>query len=270
MTTPLIILSGLVKRYGAFTAVEDLSLEVAEGEVFALLGPNGAGKTTTIRLLMGILQPTAGRVQILGMDCGVDRATIMQHVGYVPDEPEFYDYLRARELLQFVGQMHGLAAGELTERIGELAGQLDLTDVLEEFAVNFSHGMKKKLAAASALLHRPKLLILDEPTNGLDPYATRTMHELIARHADAGGSVFLSTHLLDQAERLSDRVGILVGGHLRACGNLEELRRQVESDASLEEVFFALTSTDQAPPPSSPNGQAAPSASPPPEAKGQG
>ncbi|MGH7163715.1 MAG: ABC transporter ATP-binding protein, partial [Planctomycetota bacterium] len=200
-------LRGLSKRYGAFDAVSAIDLDVARGEICALLGPNGAGKTTTIRMLMGLLQPTGGAARILGLDCFSRREEVMRHVGYLPDEPVFYDYLRGREILRFVGEMRGFPGVECDRRTAPLVERLDLADALEEYAVNYSKGMKKKLALVCALFFDASLLILDEPTDGLDPYATRALHELVRERAARGTSVFYSTHILDQAERLCHRVG---------------------------------------------------------------
>ena len=236
----LIEINSLTKRYGPFEAVADLSLAIATGDLFALLGPNGAGKTTTIRMLMGILQPTTGTARIAGLDCFSQRVEVMQRVGYLPDEPVFYDYLRGREILRFVGEMHGLGLSEIDARANPLAERLELTGDLDEFAVNYSKGMKKKLALICAFLHDPQLLILDEPTNGLDPFATRTLHDLVREAIASGKTVFLSTHLLDQAERLCNRAAILFKGRLAGAGTIAELRRDLRPDSSLEEIFFAL------------------------------
>ena len=237
---------GLGKRYGRFEAVQELDLEVHRGEVFAFLGPNGAGKTTTIRMLMGILQPSSGSARIGGLDCFADRAEVKRAVGYLPDDPIFYDYLRGRELIQFVGEMHGLNRREIIKRSAPLIERFELKEALEEYAVNYSRGMKKKLGMICALLHDPALLILDEPTSGLDPLASRLLHELIRERAALGHSVFFSTHLLDQAEKLCDRVGILFKGKKVADGALEELRKNLAEGGSLEAVFFAVTSPDAA------------------------
>ncbi len=228
----------LSKTYGDFVALDGLTISVEEGEVFTLLGPNGAGKTTAIRMLMGILQPTRGAATIGGLDCFRERAETKRLVGYVPDEPIFYDYLRGSEILRFVGQMHGLRPTQVQERLEPLLARLDLKDALGEFAVNYSKGMKKKLAVLCALLHDPRFLILDEPTNGLDPFATRELHELMRERAGAGCAVFFSTHLLDQAEKLCDRIAILHRGKLAALGTLEHLRGKLHGEGSLEDVFF--------------------------------
>jgi ABC-2 type transport system ATP-binding protein len=238
-----LVLAGLSKRYGAFLAVDALDLAVGRGEVFGFLGPNGAGKTTTIRMLMGILVPTAGSAHIEGRSCQSERVEVVRRTGYLPDNPVFYDYLRGREILEFVGQMHGLPADAARAASARLLGELDLAGAAEEFAVNYSTGMRKKLALACALIHDPSVLILDEPTNGLDPRASRQVQDRIRAAAAAGKTVFLSTHLLDMAERLCHRIGIIDGGRLVALGTVAELRRQQQAAAgtSLEEVFLKVT-----------------------------
>ena len=244
----VIRIEGLGKRFGEFDAVVGLDLEVVRGEILALLGPNGAGKTTTMRMLMGILQPTAGMASIDGLDCFGQRPEVMRRVGYLPEEPIFYDYLRGREIIGFVGEMHGLPHNEIVAASEPLVEKLDLGDALEEYAANYSRGMKKKLALICALMHDPLVLLLDEPTDGLDPYATRTVHELMRERARRGQSVFFSTHLLDQAERLCDRVAVLFKGKLAAVGRLDELRGNLSKDSSLEEIFFSVTREDSATP----------------------
>jgi len=239
-TIALAEIENLTKRYGSFEAVTNLSFSVSAGEIFALLGPNGAGKTTTIRMLMGILVPTSGTARINGLDCFADRVEVKRSVGYLPDEPLFYDYLRGSELIRFTGEMHGLSRTEIERRTATLLQRLELTDALEEFAVNYSRGMKKKLALVCAMLHDPALLILDEPTNGLDPFATRVLHEIIREKAAQGKTIFFSTHLLDQAERLCTQIGIMTKGRLAAHGTLAELRSKCAADSSLEQIFFSV------------------------------
>jgi len=236
----LVEIQDLTKIYGAFEAVKDLNLSVSYGEIFALLGPNGAGKTTTIRMLMGILAPTFGSAKIEGLDCFRDRVEVKRRVGYLPDEPVFYDYLRGSEIIRFSGEMHGLTRAEIERRSRPLLEKLELTDALEEFATNYSKGMKKKLALICAMLHDPALLILDEPTNGLDPFATRALHEVIREKAAAGNTIFFSTHLLDQAEKLCTKIAIVAKGRLAAYGTLDELRSRQSTDSSLEEIFFSV------------------------------
>ena len=242
-SAPLLQLSGLTKRYGTTTAVTGLDLSLEAGEIVALLGPNGAGKTTTLRMLMGQLQPTQGTARIGGLDCFSQRAETMRQVGYLPDEPVFHEYLSGRELLRFVGSMHGLDAASLGGEAAKWVERLDLGEAIDDYATNYSKGMKKKLALALALLHRPRLLILDEPANGLDPYATRTLLEVLAEQAAAGTAILFSTHLLDQAERLCHRAAIIARGALVATGTVDELRRQATDGGSLEQAFFALTAT---------------------------
>jgi ABC-2 type transport system ATP-binding protein len=239
-TSNLVEIQALTKTYGAFDAVKELTLSVSFGQIFALLGPNGAGKTTTIRMLMGILAPTSGAARIDGLDCFRDRVEVKRRVGYVPDEPIFHDYLRGSEIIRFSGEMHGLTRAEIANRTQTLLQQLELSDALEEFAVNYSRGMKKKLALVCAMIHDPALLILDEPTNGLDPFATRALHELIRANAASGKTIFFSTHLLDQAEKLCTQIAIITKGRLAAHGTLEELRARLTDDSSLEEIFFSV------------------------------
>jgi ABC-2 type transport system ATP-binding protein len=239
-THNLIEIQGLSKTYGAFEAVKNLNLSVSRAQIFALLGPNGAGKTTTIRMLMGILAPTSGWGRIAGLDCFRDRAEVKRWVGYLPDEPVFYDYLRGGEIIRFSGEMHGLSRDEIDRRAQPLVEQLELSDALQEFAANYSRGMKKKLALTCAMLHDPSLLILDEPTNGLDPFATRALHGIIRAKVAEGRTILFSTHLLDQAEKLCTQIAILARGRLVANGTLAELRARLATDSSLEEIFFSL------------------------------
>jgi ABC-2 type transport system ATP-binding protein len=235
----------LTKTYGDVAAVRELDLTVGRGEVFAFLGPNGAGKTTTIRMMMGILVPTRGRVSIDGLDCHADALAVKRRVGYLPDNPFFYDYLRAREILAFVGEMHGLSRGEAARRAETLLHELALDDAAEEFAVNYSAGMKKKLALACALIHDPAVLILDEPTNGLDPRAAREVQERLRLGAEQGKTIFLSTHLLNMAERLCSRVGIIHKGRLVEAGPLHAVQQKVVPGGTLEDVFFELTPAEE-------------------------
>lgn len=239
-TGPLLQIEQLCKRYGRFRAVDDLTLDVRAGEILALLGPNGAGKTTTIRMLMGILVPSQGSARICGFDCFTERAAVMEHTGYLPDEPVFYEHLRGDEIIRFCGEMRGMRDDEITASMHEFTERLELGDALGEFAVNYSMGMKKKLALLCAMMHRPSVLLLDEPTNGLDPVVTRALLALIREVAAAGTAVLYSTHLLDQADRLCDRVGILHQGRLAALGTPADLRAQLAPGGSLEDVFFQV------------------------------
>ena len=242
----MIAFDKLTKQYGSFSAVHDLTFAVEGGEVFGFLGPNGAGKTTTIRMLMGILVPSAGRATIDGLDCQVERVEVKRRVGYLPDAPIFYDFLRGREILEFVAEMHGQARGDARRNAARLMEELAIEDASEEYAVNYSMGMKKRLGLACALIHDPSVLILDEPTNGLDPRAAREVQVLLKANAARGKTIFLSTHLLDMAERLCTRLGIIHKGGLVAVGELEALRREVVPGGTLEEVFLKATQPDDA------------------------
>jgi ABC-2 type transport system ATP-binding protein len=238
-TDPALAIENLSKTFGDFRAVTEVSLAVRAGEIVALLGPNGAGKTTTIRMLMGILRPTAGTARIAGRDCFADRVEVKRHVGYLPDEPVFHDYLRGRELLAFVAAMHGVPAAEAEARNRPLIERLDIGD---------SRGMKKKLALICGLVHDPLLLILDEPTSGLDPLACRVVRDLLRERAAAGHAVFYSTHVLSEAEALCQRAAILMKGRVAAAGDLASLRGDLAAGGSLEDVFFAVAakSVDEA------------------------
>jgi len=244
-TATAIRTANLTKHFGQFSAVENLTVDVHAGEVFGFLGPNGAGKTTTIKMLMGMLVPTSGSEQIGGLDCFAQRVEVKRLVGYLPDVPVFYDYLRGREILRFMGQMHGIERKELEGRQQKLLERLGLAEAQEEYAINYSMGMKKKLALTCALIHEPPVLILDEPTNGLDPRASRQIQSLISESAAEGRTIFLSTHLLGMAEKLCHRVGIIDRGHLAAVGTTSELQGTLAPGGSLEEVFFAVTAPDE-------------------------
>jgi ABC-2 type transport system ATP-binding protein len=237
----MIEFQGLSKTYGGFDAVKPLSMTVRRGEVFGFLGPNGAGKTTTIRMMMGILVPSAGKVLIDGLDCHAEATEVKRRVGYLPDTPIFYDYLRGREILQFVGEMHGYSHAESAERGARLIAEFGLQEAGEDYAVNYSLGMKKRLGLACALIHEPAVLILDEPINGLDPRASREVQERLLAAAAKGVTIFVSTHLLDMAEKLCDRVGIIHRGELAATGTLDEIRAKAATSGSLEDVFLKIT-----------------------------
>ncbi|HEX5656881.1 MAG TPA: ABC transporter ATP-binding protein [Polyangiales bacterium] len=243
----LLEVSALTKRFGAFTAVDALDLHVDRGEMFGLLGVNGAGKTTTMRMLMGILRASAGSARIAGLDCFHDRVEVKRHVGYLPDEPAFQDYLRGREIVRFVGEMHGLSGSEIATRASRLLEPLALGDALDEFAVNYSRGMKKKLALVCAMLHSPALLILDEPTSGLDPLAMRSLNAILHDYVEAGATVVLSSHQLDHVQTICERIAIMSAGTLAAVGTLSELRARASAESSLEEIFFAITEPQEAP-----------------------
>ncbi|MFH1074260.1 MAG: ABC transporter ATP-binding protein [Candidatus Firestonebacteria bacterium] len=230
----------LTRKYGDFTAVNALNLKVKKGEIFGFLGPNGAGKTTTIKMFAGILIPTSGEAKIKGLSCHPERHEIMKFTGYLPDELAYYDYLKGSEILEFVARMHDISAAEAKTKAQALFERLALSDASEEYASNYSRGMKKKLGLACALIHSPEVIIMDEPTSGLDPIASREITGLIQELASKGVTIFLSTHLLNQAEKLCHRVGIIDQGILKAVGTVAELREVLAPGGSLEEVFFAV------------------------------
>lgn len=233
----------LTKSFGPKTAVNAVSLRVEGGEVMGFLGPNGSGKTTTIRLLMGLLRPTSGRASILGRDCHADAVALKRDVGYLPDEPFLYPYLTGREILELVAGLHGMAAPESRRRAGELCERLGLGAAATAYTVTYSLGMKKRLALAMALIHEPRVLIMDEPTNGLDPKGAREMRVTIAELAAQGRTIFLSTHLLEAAEKLCHRVAIIRDGALQAVGAPADLRARfaASADATLEDLFLRVT-----------------------------
>jgi ABC-2 type transport system ATP-binding protein len=243
MLSGMISIENLNKSYGNFAAVKNLNLKIGNGEVFGFLGPNGAGKTTTIRMLMGILVPTSGRAVIEGMDCQKQSAEVKHKIGYLPDNPIFYDYLKGREILEFVGEMQGLTRASARNRTAELLYLFQLQEAAEEFAINYSTGMRKKLGLAMALVHQPPVLILDEPTNGLDPRAAVEVKDFLTQAAGRGTTIFLSTHLLDMAQKLCHRVGIIDHGKLVAVGRWEELRETLMPGGSLEDLYFKVTAS---------------------------
>ena len=236
----MIRVEGVEKRYGSFQALHRLDLHVRPGEVFGFLGPNGAGKTTTIRMFAGVLLPSAGRILIDGVDLAVDPVESKRRVGYVPDRPYLYEKLTAREFLRFIGRIYGMAPDDVERRSRQLLEDNQLYDRADELIEAYSHGMKQRLVLSAALLHDPKALIVDEPMVGLDPHGARRIKALFRRLADEGRTVFLSTHSLDVAEEVCDRVGILYRGRLVALGTVEEILRD-RTGANLEEVFLQIT-----------------------------
>lgn len=232
----------LCKRFGALTAVDGLDLEVQPGELFGFLGPNGAGKTTTIRMLTGLLRPTAGRVFIGGYDVQREPVRAKAMLGYVPDEPVLYEKLTGREFLTFMADLYRVDGRRREKRISELLELFDLVDRADDLIQSYSRGMRQKIAVAGALVHDPRVLILDEPTVGLDPRSARVLKDILRALAARGVAVFMSTHVLEIAERMCTRVGIIDRGRLIACGTMGELRaRAREASATLEDIFLKLT-----------------------------
>jgi len=240
-TSPLIEMRQLVKRYGEKAAVDGVSLEVHGGEIFGFLGPNGAGKTTTIKVIVGLLQPTSGTVRVGGHDVQKEPLQAKASSGYVPDEPHLYPKLTGRELLRFVGDLYGVTGEQVERRIDELLRLFDLTPAADDTIDSYSHGMRQKTALAAALVHDPKVLVLDEPTVGLDPKSARLIKDLLRQMAERGAAVFLSTHILEIAENMCDRIGIINQGRLIASGTMAELRSLGTGESSLEDIFLSLT-----------------------------
>ena len=236
----MIRLENVEKRYGSFQALHPLNLHVKKGEVFGFLGPNGAGKTTTIRTLAGVLTPSAGKVLIDGIDIIENPVDSKKRVGYIPDRPYLYEKLTALEFLSFVGRLYGLTDEEITNRGAELLAENDLSNRANELIEAYSHGMKQRLVLSAALLHKPALLIVDEPMVGLDPHGARRIKNQFRRLANSGRTVFLSTHSLDVAQEVCDRVGILFRGKLVALDTVDELMNK-QTSADLEEVFLKIT-----------------------------
>jgi ABC-2 type transport system ATP-binding protein len=236
-----ILLEGVTKRFGRTVAVRDLSLEIARGELFAFLGPNGAGKTTTIKMIVGLLRPDAGRVHVCGHEIASNGLQAKARLAYIPDQPFLYEKLTGREFLYFVAEMYGLPVAKRDSTLDVLIRRLDIGEFLDELAESYSHGMKQRIVLAAALLHEPSVLVIDEPMVGLDPRAIRTVKNLFTEHTRNGGTIFMSTHTLDIAEALADRIGIIHRGELIAVGRLDDLRTQARREHSLEEIFLQLT-----------------------------
>jgi ABC-2 type transport system ATP-binding protein len=238
-------LSNVTKRYGAFTAVDRLSLEVREGELLAWLGPNGAGKTTTIKMMTGLLTADTGTVRVCGHLMGKDGRAAKAQLAYVPDQPFLYEKLTGREFLKFVGRMYGLDAGRLRARSNELIERLEIGSFLDQLTESYSHGMKQRVALAAALLHDPAVLVTDEPMVGLDPRTVRTVKNLLLEMTREGKTVFMSTHTLEVAEAVADRIGIIHQGRMLTIGTLAELRAQATQNESLEDIFLRLTAGEE-------------------------
>jgi ABC-2 type transport system ATP-binding protein len=237
----MISIKNLVKKYGSKTVVDHMNLEVAEGEFFGFLGPNGAGKTTTIKILTGLLLPTEGDVTVNGISVRGDYREAKKLLAYIPDQPYLYEKLTGREFLEFVGRLYGISPDICEKRIQELLEQFDADDYADELSENYSHGMKQKIVFASALLHDPKIIILDEPMVGLDPKSARLVKDILRERAESGVTVFMSTHTLSVAEEVAHRVGIIRKGELIFVGSKEELQGSSVKTGWLESVFLELT-----------------------------
>ena len=241
----MIELLRVTKRFGDKVAVDDLTLQVPRGELFAFLGPNGAGKTTTVKMICGLLRPSSGSVRIAGQDMHIDATACRRILGYVPDEPYLYEKLTGREFLQFVIDVYGLEPAVGAERMGELVDIFGMNSYIDGLIESYSHGMRQRLVFAAALIRDPEVLVVDEPMVGLDPKSARLVKNLLRARARAGAAVFMCTHTLAVAEELADRIGIIDNGRLIFCGTVEELRNQVRTNAPLEELFLRITEGDE-------------------------
>lgn len=236
----LVEIDGVTKSFGSKIALSNVSFSVPSGQICGLLGPNGAGKTTLFRLLMGILKATEGKLLVDGRDAFEERVEVKRLIGFLPDEPVFYSYLSGREVLELSAAMHGLAAETTVDRFAPIIAKLRLADDIHNYAEDYSRGMKKKLGLLLAMIHKPKLLVLDEPTNGLDVESTHLFYDLIFETAQQGTTVLFSTHLMDHVTKLCSHAVIINEGTLVAKGSLNELR-STYGESSLEDVFLKLT-----------------------------
>lgn len=239
----MINISNLTKTFGDFKAVDGLSLHIKPGEIFGFLGPNGAGKTTTVKILSGIMRPSSGSVSIAGFDVDKQPEDAKRNLAYIPDEPFVYPKLTAWEFLRFIGDIYRVPETEQKKRIPELFDMFDLTGVSDGLLEGYSHGMRQKLLIASVLLRKPKAILFDEPTVGLDPKSIRRFKNLLGEMAKGGAAVFMCTHILDMAEKLCSEVGIIFEGKLIARGTVQDVKAAAHSgsDSSLEDVFLKLT-----------------------------
>lgn len=237
----MIDLQNVSKSYGAKVALHELNLHVPAGELFAFLGPNGAGKTTTIKLICGLLIPTRGTVRVGGYDLQTQGDEARRLISYVPDQPYLYDKLTGREFLQFTVDLFGMDRAYAAKRIDAVIELFHLEDFVDDLTERYSHGMRQRTVFAAALTHEPKLLIADEPTVGLDPKSIRELKVILKQLAASGTTVFLSTHTLDIAQELADRIGIIDHGRLLACGQMDDLRKQAARDGTLEDLFLTIT-----------------------------
>jgi len=238
----VITLTGLTKRYGKFKAVDGIELTVPKGELFGFLGPNGAGKTTTFRMIAGIIVPTAGRIEIGGVDLVRQPLVAKRRLGYIPDRPFVYDKITGAEFLRFVAALYNAEDASLERRIDELLDLFELMPWKHELTESYSHGMRQKLIIAGAFIHRPEVIVVDEPMVGLDPKGARLLKDLFRQYVNRGGTILMSTHTLEVAESMCDRIAIMQSGRILAQGTMDELRVQTASgNASLEDLFLRLT-----------------------------
>ena len=238
----MIEIHDLVKRYGTFTAVDGVSLDVQPGEIHGFLGPNGAGKTTTIRMIAGLLKPTAGRIVVNGQDLATDAEGAKASLGFIPDRPFIYEKLTAGEFLRFHAGLYGIDGNGVGGRVREMLEIFELGRWENELVESFSHGMKQRLVMSAAFLHRPRAVLVDEPMVGLDPRGAKLIKDVFRRMSDKGVAILMSTHTLEVAQEMCDRINIIVGGKIIAQGTVDEVRAQAGSaDEALTAVFLKLT-----------------------------
>jgi ABC-2 type transport system ATP-binding protein len=243
----MIKLTNLTKKYGGFTAVNAIDLDVPRGELFGFLGPNGAGKTTTLRMIAGILRPTGGTVEIGGVDISANPIAAKSKLGFIPDRPFIYEKLTGAEFLRFVAGLYNQEGPQIEHRARELLALFDLEEWRDELVESYSHGMRQKLIISSAFVHRPEVIVVDEPMVGLDPKAARILKDLFREYTKRGHTIMMSTHTLEVAQTLCDRIAIIQGGVIRAQGTMAELRADAEAGATgLEDIFLKLTGENAA------------------------
>src|ERR1043166_5946724 len=243
----MIQLSALTKRYGSFTAVDSIDLTVPAGQLLGLLGPNGAGKTTTLRMIAGILRPSSGRMSIGGVDVWQDPVAAKMKLGFIPDRPFIYEKLTGAEFLRFVAGLFGQEGKTIEHRARELLALFDLEEWRDELVESYSHGMRQKLIISSAFVHRPEVIVVDEPMVGLAPKAAKILKDLFREYTNRGHTIMMSTHTLEVAQAMCDRIALIQGGHIRALGTMDELRRDAEAGATgLEHIFLKLTGENAA------------------------
>ncbi len=235
---------GVSKRYSDVTAVDYLDLDIKKGEIFGLLGPNGSGKSTTIKMILGLVKPDSGSVNVLGINVGDDPVAVKRKIGYVPESPRLYEFLTGLEFLDFTGDIYGMKLEEKKKRIEEFLQALDLEGREGDTISSYSEGMKQKIVMISATLHKPELLLLDEPLSGLDPRSARIVKDLLRQLASQGVTTVMSTHILEIAQAMCDRIAIMYEGRLLALGTMGELRQKARMpESGLEDIFLELTGT---------------------------
>ncbi len=238
----MINIQNLTKHYSSVVAVDGINLDVREGEIFGFLGPNGAGKTTTIRMMAGLVKPTSGDVSINGWSIRSHPREVKQITGFIPDRPFIYGKLTGREFLHFIGSLYDLPASETENRSDQMFALFHMTDYCDELVESYSHGMKQRLVMASAFMHSPRVIIVDEPMVGLDPRGAKLVKKIFRQLADNGATIFMSTHTLEIAEEVCDRIGIIQNGQIVAVGTMKELKDKTGGEAKkLESIFFSLT-----------------------------